>query len=753
MGVSDGIDLSKLDVCFGGFSPTLMGDVFTSSQNMKEAQNRINEVRLARERAARLDAARESEEKTFIDDAGNTWIYVEVDSVEIKVAKCQPASGSIDIKVPASINDKPTVALGMDAMSYMKDVRSIDVPDSVISIGACAFRHCEKLERVKLPSKLGEFKSDWFRNCNALKDLALPGQLEVLKPNIFDIPNLKRLHIGQAAQSVEGGAFAKSRLESISISTDNPFMKTDGKAIYSLDGTIMAALAVPSESYSILEGCKALGAKSFSNMACVANVVFPESLEIIGNFALSKTGITCFHAPGNLKIIMEKAFFDCESLQNVELNEGLVAIERNAFTATAIKELVLPSTIEHLQFPFAARTDLVYAGSDATFRLDPNSEHITLDGAGGLYGNAEDGMHLIHMLDESTRSYCVQPGTVSVDEDAFASHPIIEEVVIAPSVRSIGAGAFKNCGELRKVRIEDGLESIGKDAFLNTSIESVFIPASLMDIGENAFVTRGSRHGGQAPTLHEVEVSSENDKFYVSGGLLLERKNERTSKAILCLDDRPCVVIPPEVDEIAPYAFNGSVNLKELVLSDRISTIGIRGLTVDSHLDIIHVDLVKPIDGHTSFELCFPNTTRGQQQQMLALSTSAFVNVESLFDHYDSSIVNASSFDAFNEEGLELYEQATRIIGRLHDPVFLSESNHAMCERILQKGIEQICVEIAKHDDRAAIDSLVDLGFLNEGNILKVIDRVGAVQDASMTGYLLEISRRLMGVGEMDFEL
>lgn len=76
-----------------------------------------------------------------------------------------------------------------------------------------------------------------------------------------------------------------------------------------------------------------------------------------------------------------------------------------------------------------------------------------------------------------------------------------------------------------------------------------------------------------------------------------------------------------------------------------------------------------------------------------------------------------------------------------------------MCERILAKGIEQICVEAAKHDDRTSIDKLVELGYLNKENILKVVDRVSAVQDASMTGYILEISRRWTVMDEMDFEL
>ena len=54
---------------------------------------------------------------------------------------------------------------------------------------------------------------------------------------------------------------------------------------------------------------------------------------------------------------------------------------------------------------------------------------------------------------------------------------------------------------------------------------------------------------------------------------------------------------------------------------------------------------------------------------------------------------------------------------------------------------------------RRSIDALLDLGFLNEGNLYAVIEKVGAVQDAAMTGYLLEAKRQRFGGGGLDFDL
>ena len=138
---------------------------------------------------------------------------------------------------------------------------------------------------------------------------------------------------------------------------------------------------------------------------------------------------------------------------------------------------------------------------------------------------------------------------------------------------------------------------------------------------------------------------------------------------------------------------------------------------------------------------------------MLALSVPDHVDARLLFEHYDTAIINASSFDALSAERMALYDQATRLVERLKDPVYLTEVNRAMCERVLRTSIGDICVEAAKHDDRRLMDDLLELGFVDNGNINEVIDRVGAVQDASMTGYLLEAKRERFGMEAFDFDL
>lgn len=438
---------------------------------------------------------------------------------------------------------------------------------------------------------------------------------------------------------------------------------------------------------------------------------------------------------------------------SVALNEGLCAIGANAFTDTAIEALFVPSTVAEMGSPLAAGTGLVYAGAEATFGVAAGSPHFSLGEAGGLYRSDAEGLHLVRMMDPVAASYEVRPSTVSIDAEAFAGHGRLERVTLPEGLRVIGAGAFRDCRRLERVTLPESIERIEAEAFLDSGLVELSIPRNVGHIGRLALVAHGSHHGKTAPTLRSIEVDARNERFFMSSGLLLERLSGDTLRVVLFNDSEEVVRVPEGVVSIAPYALNNARNVRELYLSDRITEVGTRGLAVNCHIDLIHVDLVEPIGGHALIELRFPRIDRSVQQIGLAFSLPDHVNVESLLEHYDNAVIQGCSYDALNDGGIGLYEQATRILDRLRDPIFLNQVNRSLCERILEQNIDEICADVARHDDRRTVDALVDLGFVNEGNVNRIIERVGAVQDAAMTGYLLEVKRQRFEQATFDFDL
>ena len=62
----------------------------------------------------------------------------------------------------------------------------------------------------------------------------------------------------------------------------------------------------------------------------------------------------------------------------------------------------------------------------------------------------------------------------------------LEEVIIPEQVRSIGPNAFDDCRSLQQVKLNEGLEYISPYAFYDTGIKTIYLPATLYEIGKSA---------------------------------------------------------------------------------------------------------------------------------------------------------------------------------------------------------------------------------------------------------------------------
>ena len=187
-------------------------------------------------------------------------------------------------------------------------------------------------------------------------------------------------------------------------------------------------------------------------------------------------------------------------------------------------------------------------------------------------------------------------------------------------------------------------------------------------------------------------------------------------------------------------------------MSNNIFSIGVRGLAIESFVKHVHIDLVEPIEGHDCFDFYFPDTPRSIKQLALAFTTMTECDIEMLFRYYDTVVCNAMGFGK-NAGGLKLHEQVARMLKRLEDPVFMTTGHMETLTRFLHNNVVDVCEALARADDRRSIDRLIDLGYITEDNLTECIDRIGTVQDAAMTGYLLEVKRRRFGRVTMDFSL
>ena len=295
------------------------------------------------------------------------------------------------------------------------------------------------------------------------------------------------------------------------------------------------------------------------------------------------------------------------------------------------------------------------------------------------------------------------------------------------------------CGKLRSVHIPESLEVIGSEAFIDTSLEALYLPAGFRDLADDALITAGAHRFGEPPSLRSIVVNEGNEHFYVESGLLC-RRGENGDRGIVFNDDVLDVRIPDGVTTIADFAFSNARNINTFSIGPQLRTIGTSGFATWSSIKHIHVELAEPIEGRSVFDIEFPSTSRSIHEISISLGGSSWVNVPELYRHYDNCLANAHSYHVPNEDDISAYEQVRLIMERFKDPIMLVGVNKAMFELLIREHLVEMCVDIARHDDRGLIDE-------------DVIVAVGRLQDAAMTGYLLELKRRRFGLAAFDFDL
>ena len=751
MAIGDGVSsIAVLKLGFGGFSPTAFDGVEATREQMLQAETTLKRMREMEERRRELERARTSRPKTFDDGAGTKWTYVVIDGKLARITACSTEVPQLNI--PAEIEGYPVYGIAADACSRNDFIEEVICPDSIESIGSCAFRFCANLRKVVFPDSVSTFSASWLSHCPSIEELVLPGLLDKIESSVFDNEGLRRLHIGRNVSKVVPGAFEKAQLESVDLDPRNPYLKTDGAALYSHDGTVLIALCTPVSHLTLAEGCEKVAKKACCNMHALQSVSLPDTLQTIGKFSFAHSGVNDVVLPSSTRVVGEKAFFHCRELRTITLNDGLTRIDDSAFEESSLESLSIPASIEHIGSSIIARSNVVASGDGATISIDAKSPSLFLDGSGGLYRRLEDGVHLVQLIDEECETFEAHRETRFVDDRAFALHKSVREAVFHDGLEVVGPGAFRVCNRMRSVTLPDSVRVIGVEAFYDTNIESFRIPASLEKLGENALVTMGARHIGEPPSIKHVEVAPGNAKFFVNGGMLCERF-EKGVRVVVYTGENPDVVIADDVTRIEPYAFSNARGVRTLHLPSSIKTIGTAGLGVWSYVDNIHVQLASPIEGRTEFDFQFPNTSRSVHSISLALGGSSWVNVPDIMAQYDNCIVNAHDYRGLGRDSISVYEQIRRVIARLEDPILLTNVNRSLFDRLIKEHIEEICVDIARHDDRQAIDSLLTFGYLNEKNLEDVITAVGRLQDAAMTAYLLEVKRRRFNKRTFDFDL
>jgi len=161
-------------------------------------------------------------------------------------------------------------------------------------------------------------------------------------------------------------------------------------------------------------------------------------------------------------------------------------------------------------------------------------------------------------------SVSIGSNVTSIGYAAFTNCYNLPSIVIGENVTLIGELAFAGCHNLAAVTMGEKVTGIEANAFVNTSLIEIYIPASVSDIGNNAF---------EIIPLKRISVDPENQNYSSLDGVLY---NADKTTLILCPPqiETSSITMPEEVTMIGPGAFNYCSGLTSITLGKNVKTIG-----------------------------------------------------------------------------------------------------------------------------------------------------------------------------------
>lgn len=190
------------------------------------------------------------------------------------------------------------------------DIRGAVIPSCVTGIGNKAFFGCENLNSVTLPDSVAEIGDAAFYDCANLDRLTLPAGVTKIGESAF------------------------SGVKSIEAAPDNRkfYVDDSGVLIDRRNKKILYSPRSISGHYTIPDGIKKIGDRTFAMCEKLCSVTFPDSMTQIGEYAfLLCENLNSVTLPAGMTGIREGAFLGCENLCRITLPDSISKIGYMAF--------------------------------------------------------------------------------------------------------------------------------------------------------------------------------------------------------------------------------------------------------------------------------------------------------------------------------------------------------------------------------------------------------------------------------------
>ncbi|WP_022777185.1 leucine-rich repeat protein [Butyrivibrio sp. AE3009] len=361
------------------------------------------------------------------------------------------------VDIPAVIDDQYTVtAIGNNAFKSNATIKSVNIPEGVVSIGTYSFQNCKALADVELPDSLNKIGNYAFDGATALVTLSIPSNVETVGNYAFR-GSVKEITFEEGTVRIPSYACSNATvLEKIIF----PNTVTEiGNHAFNYCSKLVKVV--------IPESVTKIESNAFYNCSQLEEVNIPTGLSSMGTYAFAYCKkLTQIVLPSSLETVPSSAFYGCNNLAEIKVSKGITTIGSSAFYGCeALSQIVLPEGLTKID------QSAFYNCKNLGTVLIPST--VTTMGRSIFYNSAS--------------SVIFADGMEVIPASACDGATSLKEIAIPSSVTTIGKRAFYGCTNLENVIIPDSVTTIESEAFYGDKLLRINVPSSVTSIGSNAF--------------------------------------------------------------------------------------------------------------------------------------------------------------------------------------------------------------------------------------------------------------------------
>ena len=446
-------------------------------------------IRASADHSDLFDDPEEPPEEEYITYEYGDYVYTILKGGAIQIETYHGSEE--DITIPAEIDGSRVTSIMSYAFEENQNLKSLTIPEGLVTIGNYAFQKCPNLAKVTLPASATEIGEAVFADCPSLTSITIPyGNTGLGYFAFLNGTSLTSVTLPDSLDYIGFGSFKGC--------------------------TALTSITIP-ESVTSIEG------DAFNGCTGLTEVTIPGNVSYIGDGSFTGcSNLKSVTIPNSVNRIKPKAFYDCTSLTSVTIPHSVNFIGDHAFGYSGDNEKIPGFKIYCVKDSVAEKyavdngfdyelieqstiVDSGKCGENATWTLD-DADTLTISGTGRMNDydfNTPWGYGINKVVIEPGITYIGNfafsecrnltevtiPDTVTeIGNCAFNICTNLTSITIPGSVKTIGRSAFSECVYLKDLIISDGVKNIGESAFETcTRLESVTIPDSVTSIGKNAF--------------------------------------------------------------------------------------------------------------------------------------------------------------------------------------------------------------------------------------------------------------------------